>query len=583
MASEEPKTPEKEDSSLEFSTPLTSKKSINSSVIQLAFKKKNTTGADVPKEAPKSSMVTETIDVNNEGESGNNAQSIYTAASSEHAAQTSDTWDMHWTDEGYLYYYNSLTGESRWAELDDPNYGFAQKSAHVDEEDDEDEDEDDDDDSEEYTEDDEDYDEDSDDDDATDDDDDDSELDEDYDTDDAELGLQGRSKGKSGLERGGVMLDTEMEASFRDYLGSEEGKRAFEEEQMAIERRLEKRFKAQQAKRDRRKIKSYRGKGKDGKSGKGKGAHGSRGATDGGLGPLEAVGGALSGIFSGVATITGNVTNRAGTVIEDYWKNKYHSGRGNDNEKDEGGGKDRRRRTKREGDGPVGAGSGSGARAGARSRKMMPASDNSADLLEAAMNGDHEEGRVTGQDDDEDASDDDGYLSVSSDDSDVQELASPLLPDWLRPERLKRLMGRRAVKFTHDLATTTLSSAEWLLEMTGRGVTVVGTAVWNRLNVVLKQVVEDHYTIEGGNSGGNTIPTPISADSATSAHAAVAPVTGSGGVMAPSGATTQAYFISPQPKAPKGNVPPGKPPVPEGATPSLADSKGETKAGLEAA
>ena len=40
MASEEPKTPEKEDSSLEFSTPLTSKKSINSSVIQLAFKKK---------------------------------------------------------------------------------------------------------------------------------------------------------------------------------------------------------------------------------------------------------------------------------------------------------------------------------------------------------------------------------------------------------------------------------------------------------------------------------------------------------------------------------------------------------------
>ena len=65
-----------------------------------------------------------------------------------------------------------------------------------------------------------------------------------YDTDDAELGLQG----KRGLDQGGVMLDNESEANFGKYLNSEEGKKAFEQEQRRIERRLEMRYNAQQAK-----------------------------------------------------------------------------------------------------------------------------------------------------------------------------------------------------------------------------------------------------------------------------------------------------------------------------------------------
>ena len=174
------------------------------------------------------------------------------------------------------------------------------------------------------------------------------------------------------------------------------------------------------------------------------------------------------------------------------------------------------------------------------------------------------------EEEDEDFSSDD-IMSVSSDDSDVQELSSPLLPDWMmQSDKFKRVVGRKAVKFTHELATRTLNSAEWLLEMTGYGVTMVGAVVWEKVNVIMKKVVEDHYTIQGSPPGGNTIPEPK-------------PEPGDGQVISPQGAISQAYFIS-SPSRNK-NVPPGKPPVPKGTTPNLADTKGDNThdAGLEAA
>ena len=65
------------------------------------------------------------------------------------------------------------------------------------------------------------------------------------------------------------------------------------------------------------------------------------------IGPLEAVGGALSGIFSGVASITGKVATRAGNVVDDYWKSKYHSNW--DADDDDGDNNKRRKGKKRHG------------------------------------------------------------------------------------------------------------------------------------------------------------------------------------------------------------------------------------------
>ena len=156
-------------------------------------------------------------------------------------AQQQEEWQQHWTEEGYLYYYNSKSGESVWAELDDPNYGahasYTQSGAAN--YDDKgklaaSETESDDDDSTEYSE------ESSDDDES----DDSEEYDsEEYDSEDAELGLQGQRKFK-----GDMLLNAELEDDFQEYLASEQGKADMEKEQRAINRRLEQRFKDKQQK-----------------------------------------------------------------------------------------------------------------------------------------------------------------------------------------------------------------------------------------------------------------------------------------------------------------------------------------------
>ena len=107
--------------------------------------------------------------------------------------------------------------------------------------------------------------------------------------------------------------------------------------------------------------------------------------------------------------------------------------------------------------------------------------------------GNIEEG-VSAEDSEELSSDD--IMSVSSNDSDVQrtDFLAPA-PRVDKPEKLV-LVGRKAIKFTHELATKTLNSAEWLLEMTGYGVTIVGSAVWHKIEYDVEKVVDDHYTIE---------------------------------------------------------------------------------------
>ena len=131
--------------------------------------------------------------------------------------------------------------------------------------------------------------------------------------------------------------------------------------------------------------------------------------------------------------------------------------------------------------------------------------------------------------------------SLSSEDSDVQELTSPLLPAWLQPHQFRKVLGRQVVAVTHDLATSTLTSAEWFLEMTGYGVTVMGQMVWVRMNAVLKNLVEEHYTI------GNDISLEDGAK-----------------VCAPAGAISQAYIV---------------PAPPVGMPPSASKESGENEGG----
>ena len=406
-------------------------------------------------------------------------------------AQQQEEWQQHWTEEGYLYYYNSKSGESVWAELDDPNYGahasYTQSGAAN--YDDKgklaaSETESDDDDSTEYSE--------------ESSDDDESDDSEEYDSEDAELGLQGQRK-----FRGDMLLNAELEDDFQEYLASEQGKADMEKEQRAINRRLEQRFKDKQQKALRMIEKEARGTmaGKQDKKGREKKDEGQV------LSPAEAVGGALRGMFSGVAKVTAPLVSKAGTVVDNYWKGKYHDGMGEKKKKKDR--RDKEKATMKE--------------KGERSRQSLAHSKakgppteeaRSAELLEAAM-GEGEEDN-TDTDSDSEAT----VASLSSEDSDVQELVSPLLPTWLRPKKLRKLVGKKAVTVTHDLATSTLTSLESMLEWTGYGVTVMSQMVWGHMNAMLKNLVDEHYSgVEG------------------------ATLEGGERVVAPVGATTQAYLV----------------------------------------
>jgi hypothetical protein len=611
-----PETPTKLNDSFEFSTPPTSHKgdkSDNASIAKLAFKITKTPEA-VSK--PKSSMKTDIIDVGVEQEdaSGSTSSNLYTGSDG-----NDNEWSMNWTVEGYLYYYNKATGESQWAELDDPNYLHQQqphyaatsssgselrKGQLVNGEEEEKEEEDEEDDSEDDSE----YETDSDEDDSddydTDDDDseydsddtDDSELDADndgdYDSeDDPELGTAGQRGAKAAFleqrgAKGGVVMDGEMEKNFREYMESDLGKQAMQEEQRKIERRLEKRFKAQQRKRDRRNKKSY--KGKKGGSGRGAAGAGAEGSIvtpapgSGGGGPLEAIGGALGSLFSGVATISGNVTAKASVVVDNYWKGKYHASWGKDGDDDKGGDGSKKKRRKAVATELESTAVGM-EHEGARARKTAAAAAaargenniiDSGDLLESAM-GDGETG--------EEGTDYESSVeSVSSNDSDVKELTAPLVPQWLQADSLRRLVGSQAVDITHDLANKTLNSAEWLLEMTGYGVTVVGNIVWSKLNVVMKSIVDEHYTITPPGGGGGGGGSGSGSGSGSTANTDGLPV-----ISAPTGATTQSYLLAAPPRAP----PPGRPHMADpphstaDSAAAVAEKKGDDEANdaLEAA
>lgn len=491
------KTPTKkgEPSDDSFSTPLSQMKEPSGTgrdLVTKAFQKKLLTSGNRG-----SSMKTEIIEATV-------GEPDYVQEDASQAPQQQEEWQMHWTEEGYLYYYNSKSGESVWAELNDPNYGAhapTQSAQHDDkgrlaetetESDEESEGDT------EYSEDSSDYDEDEDEgsDGST----------EDYDSEDPEVGLQGQRKFK-----GNMLLNAELEDDFQEYLASEEGRADMEAEQRAIKRRLEEKFKEKQQKALRKAERQARGASgsSSDRVGKSHRNEGDEGSSDGQvLSPIEAVGGALHGIFGGVARVAAPLLDKAGTVVDKYWKGEYH-----------GPPQDKEKRGRGKGKGS------SKANAARHERSRHPPTEEarSAELLEAAL------GTGGGEGDDADSDTDSSVASLSSEDSDVQELASPLLPTWLQPKKFRGIVGEKAISATHELATSTLTSAEWLLEMTGYGVTVVGQMVWVRMNAVLKRLVDDHYS-----------------------HGLDTRLEGGERVTAPAGATTQAYLVP----APPQTVPP---------------------------
>ena len=204
----------------------------------------------------------------------------------------------------------------------------------------------------------------------------------------------------------------------------------------------------------------------------------------------------MTGLFSGVSKVAGPLLDKAGSVVDKYWKNEYHN-------------PSLKRKGEKKGD--------KNENAMRNDRRRQPATEEtrSAEMLESAL----------GPGEEEDSTDSDlesSVASLSSEDSDVQELSSPLLPAWLQPRKFRKLLAKRVVSVTHDLATSTLTSAEWILEMTGYGVTVMGQMVWVRVNAVMKNFVEEHYTL--GHDITLEDGTKVRAPRGASTHAYIVPV-----------------------------------------------------------
>ena len=235
MAESTPTKGEPSDDS--FSTPLSQMKEPNGrdrDLITKAFQKKLSASG-----TQGSSMKTEIIEAEEEP---NYVQEHAPQVTEQKELEKEEEWQMYWTEEGYLYYYNAKTGESTWAELNDPNYGTrgapTLSAYHGDKERLTESGTDSDEVGSEYSEDSSEYDEDESDEES-------EESSDEYDSEDEELGFQGQRKFKF---KGDMLLNAELEDDFQEYLASEQGRADMEAEQRAINKRLELRFRAKQAK-----------------------------------------------------------------------------------------------------------------------------------------------------------------------------------------------------------------------------------------------------------------------------------------------------------------------------------------------
>jgi hypothetical protein len=485
-------TPTKEDDAdLEFSTPMTSQK-VEIDLTELAF---GTTDENRNEMEQLETHEATTLDTTASSKENKSMESSSTAAAQSeqqvHSVQqpksggmhtkiittnasalvapavlsaepTTSPWTLYHSPEGYPYYYNAITGESQWAEVD-AKVGATVEEGSIDNSDDSDDGNETSSDSSsdiEYSSSSEDSDSES------------SEYDSLEDSaDDAELGY-GLRHANTAASADRETLTGDTEAEFQRYLDSPEGRLDLEREQARIQRRIERKF-ALKTRREQKRLansapSNSRLKKTDGAlagddNNTSKKRIKSRGNNKKGkiVAPLDAITATVGSLFGGLFTLGATVSAKAAMYADNYWKGKSLT-------------RDKKYRDK---------------------KHQLNETNKSIKVKETDYS---------------DSSDSDDIASiVSSDDSDVQEIQTPLIPEWATIHNVQSKVGNKinsvlvsygldertdvlrdeAVTMTRKVAERSLESAEWVLEKTGQSVTIVGGYLFQKINTIVADLV----------------------------------------------------------------------------------------------